>query len=158
MSQIFSIVYQPVEQQYQQGEGHLDNFIRVSVETAQLIAGHGIEGDQKAGRNPRRQLNLLSTAWLAERKSEGYRSEPGNFGEQLIIDGLDVSNLKPGDVLQLGDEARIEISKARTGCIRLATAQGLDGEWTGGNIGMLATVLSSGSIRVGDPVKVMIVT
>jgi MOSC domain-containing protein YiiM len=67
-----------------------------------LIAGHGIEGDDKDGRSPRRQLNLLSYEWLRERKKEGYKTKPGSFGEQLIIKGMAVENLQRVDRLQPG--------------------------------------------------------
>lgn len=152
MSQIHSIVYQPKDQAY--GE-RLDHYIRVPLEAATLIAGHGIEGDDKAGRNPRRQLNLLSYEWLMEREKEGYKTKPGSFGEQLVIEGLAVENLQPGDRLQIGDEACIEITFPRTGCERLEAAQGISNKLLRGHIGMLAKVLTGGLIRVGDSVKVV---
>ena len=117
MAHIFSITYQPVDQPYE-GE-RFSAFIRVPVEEARLIAGHGIEGDAKAGRNPRRQLNLLSYEWLEALRQQGYQTEPGAFGEQMIVRGLDVLALQPGERLQLGGEACIEITKPRTGCTRL---------------------------------------
>jgi hypothetical protein len=46
MAHITSIVYQPVDTEY--GE-RLDYFIREPVETAVLIAGHGIENDRING-------------------------------------------------------------------------------------------------------------
>lgn len=151
MGYIFSIVYQPYDQTY--GERRED-FIRVPLETANLITNHGIEGDQKAGHRTR-QLNLLSYQWLAERKKEGYKTNPGEFGEQLIIKELAVETLNPGDRLQLGDEAIIEMTRARTGCLRLGTAQGIDGQLPYQYIGIMAKVITGGSIRVGDSVKVL---
>ncbi|MEM7029062.1 MAG: MOSC domain-containing protein [Chloroflexota bacterium] len=149
MATIFSIVYQPQDQAY--GD-RFDYFIRVPISPAKLIANHGIEGDDKAGRNPRRQLNILSYAWLMQRQKEGYKVEPGDFGEQLIIEGLDVENLPGGTQLQLGSDAIIEITFARTGCIRLDAAQGTEAVFAGADIGMLASVIKSGLIKVGDPV------
>jgi MOSC domain-containing protein YiiM len=153
MAYIKSIVNQPKEQEYE--DGRFDYFIRVPVQSANLIAGHGIKGDRKAGRNRKRQLNLLSDDWLAERAAEGYKAAPGEFGEQLIIGGLQVLDLQPGDVLQLGSAAQIEINKPRTGCSRLMAAQGHDGQWPGGFIGVLATVITSGVIHVEDEVLVI---
>jgi MOSC domain-containing protein YiiM len=153
MAQILSIVYQPQEERYE--DGRFDYFIRIPIQQANLIAQRGIEGDRKAGRNPKRQLNLLSDDWLAARQQEGYKTAPGDFGEQLIISGLSVLDLNSGTILQLGDEAQIEITRPRTGCSRLAAAQDLDGDWPGGPIGVLARVTRSGTIRVGDPVTVL---
>jgi MOSC domain-containing protein YiiM len=62
--------------------------------------------------------------------------------------------LPPGTRLQLGDAAVLEIVKGRSGCTRLEAAQGKS--ITGlGPIGMLARVITSGPIRVGDPVRVL---
>ena len=153
MPQILSILYQPKDRAYE--DGRFDTFIRIPCQQSTLIANHGIEGDRKAGRNSKRQLNLLSDDWLAAQLQEGYKTAPGDFGEQLIISGLSVLDLKPGTILQLGDEAQIEITRPRTGCSRLAAAQGLAGEWPGGPIGVLAKVTKSGTIRVGDPIAVL---
>jgi len=151
MPHITSIVYQPRDQQY--AEGAVD-FMRLPLESADLMAGHGIRGDRKAGHHPDRQLNLLSTSWLAMAAAKGYRAAPGQFGEQLILDGIDLVTLPPGTRLQLGDAAVLEIVKGRTGCTRLEAAQGLSIAGLG-PIGVLARVIAGGSIRVGDPVAVL---
>ena len=150
MAEIVSIVYQPKELAYE--DGRFDYFIRVPIQQANLIANYGIEGDRKARRNSNRQLNLLSEDWLTARQEEGYKTDPGDFGEQITLSGLSVLNLKPGTILQLGDAAQIEITRLRTPCSRLAAAQGLEGKWPGGPIGVLAKVISSGLIQVGDPI------
>ncbi|MCH7663090.1 MAG: MOSC domain-containing protein [Chloroflexi bacterium] len=152
MVSIHSIVYQPAGQEYDE---RLDHFMRIPIDEAELIEGHGMQGDAKSGHNPNRQLNLISTAWLKRMGDNGYKTEPGDFGEQMTLDGLVVEDLQPGDRLQLGDDACIEITKARTGCSRLELVQGKIDESDKVTIGMLAKVVSSGTIRVGDAVKVI---
>jgi MOSC domain-containing protein YiiM len=153
MAQIYSIVYQPLDQEYP--EGHFGDFLRLPLETAELIADHGIDGDRKAGHNRQRQLNILSYEWLQVRKREGYRADPGQFGEQLVVRGLDVLQLQPGERLQLGPLAVVEITKGRTGCLRLATAHGQDELLQLGEIGVMARVITGGPITLGDPVLVL---
>ncbi len=153
MAKIISIVYQPIAKEYE--AGRFDYFIREPVDTAVLITNHGIEGDRKAGKNPRRQLNLLSVNWLDAQAKAGYKTAPGEFGEQVILDGLDLLALPRGTTLQLGDTAVIQINGPRDGCIRLEAAQdktGLAGE----PIGVLATVLQGGAVAVGDPVTELV--
>jgi MOSC domain-containing protein YiiM len=153
MPQLVSIVYQPRDRDY--APNQID-FIRVPVETAELVAGHGIRGDRKAGHNRNRQVNLLSAEWLAMAAARGYRAGPGQFGEQLIVDGIDLVALPPGARLALGDTAVLEIVKGRTGCDRLERAQGKSIEGLG-PIGVLARVANGGRIRVGDAVAVELV-
>jgi len=151
MATIFSIVYQPEDKKYE--ERHGDDFIRDPLTKANLIANHGLEGDAKAGRQPSRQLNILSLDWLNEIKELGYATQPGQFGEQIIIRDLDVNALKPGTQLQIGSTAVVEISKPRTGCIRLEAAQGRSNDAFGGLVGQMAKVLTGGEIQVGDTVS-----
>ena len=155
MIKIASITIHPEDQPYadhRQGE-----FIRVSVPQATLVVGHGIQGDAKAGGNPSRQLNLLSDAWLRDLAEQGYKSAPGMFGEQIILAGLAADALHPGDLLQLGAVAVIEITKARKGCLRLERAQDGKGQFAGTDVGMMSKVVTGGEIRVGDAVKVLAV-
>ena len=95
-----------------------------------------------------------SAEWLAARAAEGYRAGPGQFGEQLIVEGLAVETLPAGTMLALGPEAIIAITKGRTGCERLQAVQ--PRPTTGlGPIGVLARVVMGGPIRVGDAVRVL---
>ena len=151
MPQITSIAYQPLDRHY---VDPMSDYIRVPVEAATLVANHGLDGDQKAGHNKTRQVNLLSAEWLAARAAEGYRAAPGQFGEQIIVEGLAVETLPAGTMLALGSQAILTVTKGRTGCDRLLAVQsrptaGLD------PIGVLARVVMGGPIRVGDTVAVL---
>lgn len=151
MAHISSIVYQPVE--YPSGD-HQRDYIRESMQTATLVANHGIQGDLKAGHNPDRQLNVLSQEWLDRAAQKGYKTAPGQFGEQMIITGIEVLELAPGTRLQIGDQAVIEVVKGRTGCTRFEAAQGKQiGDL--GALGILARVITGGTIAVGDAVSVV---
>lgn len=152
MGTITSIVIQPPDREYGDPFG---DFLRVPRHEALLIADHGIEGDRKARSSRTRQVNLLTADWVARMAELGYRAAPGQFGEQLVISGVDFADLQPGVQLELGDGAVLEITKPRTGCERLQAAQGREIppeiNWA---IGYLARVLEGGRIRVGDPVRV----
>ena len=151
MSQIISIAYQPLDRRY---ADRLGDYIRVPVDTATLVADHGIDGDQKAGHNKSRQVNLLSAEWLAARAAEGYRAEPGQFGEQIVVAGLAVETLPPGTMLGIGPTAILAVVKGRTGCDRLEAAQGKSIAGID-PIGTLVRVVMGGSIHVGDTVRVL---
>lgn len=149
MSKIFSIVYQPKDKPY---GTHIGDYIRDPLPRVTLIADHGIEGDVKAGKNRNRQLNLISLSWLEHLIPLGYRTEPGQFGEQIIVEDMEIDGLQPGDQLQIGGTAVIEITKPRTGCERLQAAQGLSRDPFNNLVGQLAKVIVGGEIQVGDEV------
>ena len=61
--------------------------------------------------------------------------------------------LEPGTLLQLGEQAVLEIVTPRQSCSRLDLIQGKKIEL--GAVGMMARVLQEGEIKVGDPVRVL---
>jgi len=129
-----------------------DHYFRVPLEQAELTLGGGIRGDRK-GRHPERQLNVMGTPSLTKLAAQGYQTGPGQMGEQLVLDGLDVDELAPGDHVQIGASAVIEVVKARTGCDRFEHIQSLPR--TGARLGVMARVAVAGGIRVGDAVQVV---
>lgn len=152
MARIASIVYRPVGHDRQEAS---QSFVRMALEEATLRAGHGIEGDAKAGRHPLRQLSLLSHEWLLARQREGYNIAPGAFGEQLLLEGVAVESLRPGDCLLLGERAEVEITQPRRGCWKLQVVQKAVEKPELAQIGVLARVIVGGTIRTGDTVCVL---
>jgi MOSC domain-containing protein YiiM len=146
MAEIFSIVYKP----HDAPDKPKGNYSRIPLETAQLIAGYGIEGDRKGG-HPERQLNVMSYETLAALGENGLKVTPGAMGEQIIVRGLDIDSLAAGDRVQLGT-AWIEIVEPRRGCARFEAIQQVDPKTLQGRMGMIARVIEGGAIRVGDPV------
>jgi MOSC domain-containing protein YiiM len=75
------------------------------------------------------------------------------MGEQLVVAGIDVAALKPGDRLHLGDEAILEVVKPRVGCQRFSEVQNRPLTGTTGRMGVMLVVSRGGAIRVGDGVR-----
>lgn len=146
-AQIVSIVYKP-----DGVEGHpADRYARYPLEQARLLANYGIEGDRKGG-HPERQLNIMSAETLAQLAAQGCDTSPGALGEQIIVRGVDIDTLPPGARLRLGADAVIEVIKPRTGCNRFEHIQGVSPVLLAGRMGIMARVISSGPIQVGDSV------
>ena len=151
MAEIQSICYQTAASEMVEPY----RYNRTPINQAELIAGHGIKGDRKAGRNPKRQLNIMSAAMVQTLKAEGYKTAPGELGEQLVINGLEVMSLQRGDRLQIGGSAIIEITMPRTPCDWFELIQGKTIAETTGRVGVMATVIQGGSIAVGDSVSIV---
>lgn len=128
-----------------------DHYARVPVEAATLRAGRGIVTDRKGGR-PDRELNVMAQETLEQLHAEGLRTAPGQMGEQIVVAGIALDRLGPGTRLRLGDEVVIEVIKPRTGCDRLRRIQGCTPAQVAGRLGVMARVVSRGTIRVGDTV------
>jgi MOSC domain-containing protein YiiM len=134
-----------------------DHYARVPLEAATLEAGRGIVADRKGSR-VERQLNVMALETLEGLGAEGFRAAPGQMGEQLIVSGIAVDRLAKGTRLKIGDAAVIEVDIPRTGCDRLRRIQGCTPAQVAGRLGVMARVLSGGTIRVGDEVAVIDLT
>lgn len=147
---IISIAYQPSASLLEDKK-----FNRIPVNSAELIAGHGIKGDRKAGRNPKRQINIVSMNTVETLRELGFQVNAGELGEQIVIDGLDVVSLPIGTQIQLGDSAVIELAMERTSCEWLELIHGQSKHDATGQLGMLAKVIAGGTIQVGDGVRII---
>jgi uncharacterized protein YdeI (YjbR/CyaY-like superfamily) len=150
MIKVASIVYKPESA----GADPESRYLRLPLESANLVAGYGIEGDRKGG-NPKRNLNLMSFETLEALREEGFYTLPGQMGEQIVIQGLDVGKLATGEQLQIGERACVEVVSHRTGCERFEGVQGKSPTLAAGRLGVMARVVRGGRVAVGDPVNFM---
>jgi MOSC domain-containing protein YiiM len=153
MGRIVSIVYQTSPSDR---EAVPFRYSRTPLQSANLLADFGIEGDLKGGKHPDRQLNIMSVEHMRALGGEGYHSEFGQLGEQIAIEGLDINSLAPGTHLQLGPAAVVELRKPRTGCDWFETIQGKSPKFAQNRLGMMAAVIRSGPIQIGDEIRVLV--
>jgi MOSC domain-containing protein YiiM len=74
------------------------------------------------------------------------------MGEQMVLEGIDVDALPAKARLRLGTTAVVEVVLPRTGCDRFERIQGKHKKLVRGRMGIIARVVISGPISVGDPV------
>ena len=122
-----------------------------SVESAEMTAGYGIEGDSNATRRgPRtaRQALLMDTETL-----DKFGLEPGQIRENITTTGIDLHALPVGARVSLGDSAVVEITGFCAPCSRMDEIR--DGLQSAlhEQRGMLATIIDGGAIAVGDSVS-----
>ncbi len=79
-----------------------------------LIVDHGIKGDAHAG-NWHRQVSLLSFEKIEAFKAKGIDLENGAFGENIIVAGIDLSDLPVGTILKAGT-VTMEVTQIGKAC------------------------------------------
>jgi MOSC domain-containing protein YiiM len=142
-----------------------------------LLAGKGVEGDAHCGEavkhrsrarfNPSlpnlRQVHLIHADLLDELRAKGFDIVPGELGENILTEGIDLLGLSSGARLTLGAHARIEITGLRNPCIQLERHRPglmnavLDRSADGLLIrkcGIMAIVLAGGDVQEGDAIAV----
>lgn len=118
-------------------------------ESRQAIEDFGLEGCAHARPGGRRQVLFASAEHL---RAVGI--DPGAIRENLTVEGDDVEQWPPGQRVAVG-EAEFEISMVCDPCERMDQLRpGLRAELDGRR-GMLARVVKSGSVAVGDDVRLI---
>ncbi len=142
-----------------------------------LLAGRGIEGDAHCGETVKhrsrvaadpnqpnlRQVHLIAEELFDELSQKGFRVRPGDLGENITTQGIDLLSLPVGTRLQIGPEAILELTGLRNPCKQIDTFQTglmqavLGRDETGAitlRAGVMAIVISGGSVRSGDEIKI----
>ena len=117
-------------------------------ESRQAIAGQGLEGCAHAN-PPKREVLFASKEHL-----DSVGVDPGAVRENLTVEGDDVQAWPIGQRVRAGG-AVFEITMVCDPCHRMdELREGLRAE-IDGKRGMLARVVESGEVSVGDPVELL---
>ena len=151
-------------------------FTKPAAARIRLLAGQGVEGDIHSGVTVKhrsrvaadptqpnlRQVHLIQ-AEVFEELSREHRIQvaPGQIGENILTEGIDLLALPTGTTLQFGDEARIEVTGLRNPCAQLTDVhpdllshlayRDEEGQLVR-RAGIMAIVTASGDVQPGDPI------
>jgi len=111
------------------------------------LSPFGFDGDFHARESSSRQILIISSSVLDE-----FDVAAGTLFENLVIDNLDVMKLDAGSRLHVG-EAVLEVTIPCEPCVQMDRVRRGLKEALNGKRGMFAKVVTTGTIRVGDPVR-----
>ena len=123
------------------------------VPSALLIVDHGLENDAHAG-NWHRQVSLLSLEKIEDFRKRGAIVTFGDFGENLVVSGIDFVTLPVGTRLAVG-EALLEITQIGKECHTHCAIYHAMGECIMPTQGVFAKVLHGGGVSEGDTMTVL---
>jgi MOSC domain-containing protein YiiM len=152
------------------------NFSKPLRSSIRLLKGLGVESDAHMGetvkhrsrvrQNPDapnlRQVHLMHTELFDEVRAKGFDVKPGDLGENVTTEGIDLLGLSAGTRLHLGSEAVIEVTGLRNPCHQIDDFQkGLlhatldkSGPHLVRKTGVMSVVLVGGDVRPGDSIRV----
>ena len=133
-----------------------------AVETIEVVEGKGIAGDARffgrlsrsAGQPTRRQVTLIEREQIAEHASAlGLPAiAPGAVRSNIETSGINLIALL-GHEIEIG-EAVLRLYEPRDPCPKMdAICQGLRARMMDQRQGVLAEVVRSGQVRVGDAIR-----
>ena len=152
-------------------------FSKPQTQEILLLAGLGVHGDAHAGTTVQhrsrvaadptqpnlRQVHLLHAELLAELDTQGFAVQPGQLGENITTQNLDLLALPCGTQLRIGPEAVVEVTGLRNPCAQINAFQprllnavlGRDGN---GEVvrkaGIMGIVVTGGRVAPGDGIVV----
>ena len=108
-------------------------FSKTVQSSVELIAGHGVSGDAHCGITVKhrsrvakdssqpnlRQVHLLHEELFAELSASGLEVFPGQMGENITTQGMNLLRLATGTRLRLGVSAVVEITGLRNPCFQI---------------------------------------
>ena len=159
------------------GRDAIHRVAKQRVPRLRLLAGLGVEGDAHAGLTMQhrsrwvkqrtvpnlRQVHLIHCELFDELAAKGFAIEPAMMGENVTTRGIDLLGLGRGTRLRLGAQAVIELTGLRNPCFKLdGIAPGLmhavlekgPGKTVIRKAGVMAVVVASGEVAVGDPIAI----
>ena len=123
------------------------------VDKGVLIENFGLEKDAHGG-NWHRQISLLEVEKINDFNERGGDVDFGAFGENLIIQGIDLKNLAVGSILKIGDSL-LEITQKGKQCHHHCKIYHRVGDCIMPREGVFAKVLKGGTILPNDSIEVI---
>lgn len=125
-----------------------------NVNRAVLQEGFGLAGDAHGG-DWHRQVSLLSYDKVVAFNEQGGAVSHGDFGENILVQGIDLRQLPVGTLLHCGD-ALLEVTQIGKACHNHCQIYHRVGDCIMPREGIFARVLKGGEIAVGDIIAVSI--
>lgn len=142
-----------------------------------ILPGLGVEGDAHCGprvkhrsrvaANPDqpnlRQVHLMSSEIFDEVGEAGFTVQPGDLGENITTEGIDLIGLPTGTLLRIGERALVSLTGLRNPCGQInghedGLLKAMVGNDENGNTvrkaGVMSVVMLGGTIRPGDEIVI----
>ena len=114
---------------------------------------YGLVGDAHADAATHRQVSLLALESIAKMRQSGFELKPGDFGENITTQGIELASLPVGTMITLGDEVSMEVTQIGKECHTACAIRRKVGNCIMPLEGIFARVIQGGTVKPGDQVK-----
>lgn len=134
---------------------HLKGERKSPAPSVRLLENHGLEGDAHAG--PwHRQVSLLAADDVAAMRRKGLPDlKAGDFAENLLVSGIDLTPLGLGSRIRIGREAELTVTQLGKVCHARCAIYEQAGDCIMPRLGIFARVSAGGTVCAGDLVEVV---
>lgn len=128
---------------------------KTPVSEATFLANYGMADDAHATFGIKRQVSLLSLDSVRKMRALGAKVNPGDFAENLTVEGLELFTLPIGTRLKIGAEAEFVVSQIGKECHHGCEILKQVGKCVMPTEGIFVTVSKGGKVKVSDEVKIL---
>ena len=122
--------------------------LKTEINEANFIEDFGIENDAHAGKW-HRQVSLLEFNKIDEFRKKGANVDFGAFGENIVLEGIELHTLPIGQLIKIGD-VLLEVTQIGKKCHDKCQIYYQVGECIMPKTGIFTKVLKGGKVKVGD--------
>ena len=122
--------------------------LKTEINEANFIDDFGIENDAHAGKW-HRQVSLLEFNKIDEFRKKGANVDFGAFGENIVLEGIELHTLPIGQLIKIGD-VLLEVTQIGKKCHDKCQIYYQVGECIMPKNGIFTKVLKGGKVKVGD--------
>ena len=122
--------------------------LKTEINEANFIEDFGIENDAHAGKW-HRQVSLLEFNKIEEKRKKGANVDFGAFGENIVLEGIELHTLPIGQLIKIGD-VLLEVTQIGKKCHDKCQIYYQVGECIMPKNGIFTKVLKGGKVKVGD--------
>ncbi len=127
--------------------------LKKAIPVGEMIKDFGLKNDAHAGKW-HRQISLLAVDAVRQFSNKYDMKVPaGAFGENLLVEGIDLKHLPVGTKLKCND-ILLEITQIGKKCHLGCNIQKQTGECIMPNEGVFAIVLNGGTIKANDVITI----
>lgn len=125
---------------------------KTPVQSAKLIADHGIEGDAHAGKWHRQVSLLAAESVRTMQDAVSIQLKPGDFAENILVDGMELKSLPVGARLKIGAEAEATVTQIGKECHGDCAIRKAAGDCVMPREGIFVRIDKGGDIKPGDEI------
>jgi len=156
-------------------------FSKYESDKIMLLKGLGVEGDAHMGEKVKhrsrvakdptqpnlRQVHLIHSELFDELKQKGFKLNPGQMGENITTQEIDLLALPKDTILTIGKNAKVKITGLRNPCKQINSIKTglmhavLDKDKKGNLIrkaGIMGIVIAGGEVKVEDKITIELPT
>jgi len=118
-----------------------------------LVGGFGIEGDAHAGKW-HRQVSLLAKESHATMLAKGAKVNYGDFGENIVTEGINLVKLPVGSLMRLGNSAIGRVTQIGKKCHAHCQIFHTVGDCIMPREGIFIEILQGGTVMEDDEIEI----